>query len=158
MAVPIPIRYLWNKWIQACWINQGYGEGRRCVSVYSSKKVACTELCELDIADDHIECVLAKHHLNGQTYIVGVVYRPPNSNIVDFNNTMHSTLEKVIQYPCYIMGDFNLDLLKHEKHPPTEIFFISCMLILSYQSSTDPQEWRGILVLWLIIYTLITTT
>ena len=92
------------------------------VSLYIAEKIACTELCELDIVDDHIECVFAKLHLNGQTYIVGVVYRPPNSNIVDFNNTMHSILEKVTRYPCYIMGDFNLDLLKHDKHPPTEKF------------------------------------
>ena len=90
------------------------------VSLYIAEKIACTELCEFDIVDDHIECVFAKLHLNGQTYIVGVVYRPPNSNIVDFNNTMHSILEKVTQYPCYFMGDFNLDLLKHDKHPPTE--------------------------------------
>ena len=74
------------------------------------------------VVDDHIECVFAKLHLNGQTYIVGVVYRPPNSNIVDFNDTMLSILEKVTRYPCYIMGDFNLDLLKHDKHPPTEKF------------------------------------
>ena len=92
------------------------------VSLYIAEKIACTELCELDIADDHIEGVFAKLHLNGQTYIVGVVYRPPNSNIVDFNNTMHYIFEKVTQYPCYIMGDFNLDLLKHDKHPPTEKF------------------------------------
>ena len=53
---------------------------------------------------------------------IGVVYSPPNSNTVHFNNTMHSILEKVTQYPRYIMGDFNLDLLKHDKHPPTEKF------------------------------------
>ena len=47
---------------------------------------------------------LQKIQLNGQTYITGVVYRPPNSNIVDFNNTVHSILEKVTQYPRYIMG------------------------------------------------------
>ena len=37
MTVSIPIQYLWHKWIQGCWINQGYGEGRRCVSVYNRK-------------------------------------------------------------------------------------------------------------------------
>ena len=97
--------------------NQGYGEGRRCVSVYSRND---SMYLELDIVDDHIECVFAKLHLNGQIYIVGVAYRPPNSNTVAFNNTMHYILEKVTQYPCYIMGDFDLDLLKHDKHPPNE--------------------------------------
>ena len=41
---------------------------------------------------------------------------------MDFNSTMHDILEKVTQYPCYIMGDFNLGLLKHDKHLPTEKF------------------------------------
>ena len=31
-------------------------------------------------------------------------------------------LEKIACQPCYIMGNFNLDLLKHELHPPTEKF------------------------------------
>ena len=87
-----------------------------------AEKFTYTHLFELDIVNDYIECVFAKIHLNGQTSITGVVYRPPNNNIVDFNNTMHSILEKVTQYPCYIMGDFNLDLLKHDKHPSTEKF------------------------------------
>ena len=41
---------------------------------------------------------------------------------MDFNSTTHNILEKVTQYPCYIMGDFNLDPLKHDKHLPTEKF------------------------------------
>ena len=92
------------------------------VFLYTAEKNACTELCKLDIVDDRIECVFAKLHLNCQTCIVGVVCLPPNSNFVYFNNTMHSILEKLTQYPCYIMGDFNLDLLKHDQHPPTEKF------------------------------------
>ena len=35
---------------------------------------------------------------------------------------MHYILEKLGRQQCYIMGDFNLDLLKHEKHPPTKQF------------------------------------
>ena len=35
---------------------------------------------------------------------------------------MHYILEKLGRQQCYIMGDFNPDLLKHEKHPPTEQF------------------------------------
>ena len=89
-------------------------------SRYIADKLAYTDLPELDIVDDCIECVFAKLHVNGQAYLVGVVYRPQNSNIMDFNSTMHDVLEKGTQYPCYIMGDFNLDLLKHDKHLPTE--------------------------------------
>ena len=74
----------------------------------------------LGIVDDCIEFVFARVHVDSQAYIVGVVYCPPNSNVMDFNSSMHDVLEKVTQYPYYIMDDFNLDLLKHDKHLPTE--------------------------------------
>ena len=37
---------------------------------------------------------------------------PPNSNIVEFSNTMHYILEQLRRQPCYIIGDFHPDLLK----------------------------------------------
>ena len=66
--------------------------------------------------------------------IVGVVYRPPNSNTVDFIDSVHDILEKVAHYPCFIMGDFNLDLLKHELHRPREKF-----LDIMYANSYIPM-------------------
>ena len=57
-----------------------------------------------------------------QSYVAWVAFRPPKSNLVEFSNTMNYILEKLGRQSCYIMGDFNLDLLKHEKHPPTEQF------------------------------------
>ena len=64
------------------------------VSLYIAEKLAYTEPPELDIVDDCIGCVFARVHVNGQAYIVGVVYRPPNSNVMDFNSTMHDILKK----------------------------------------------------------------
>ena len=55
-----------------------------------------TELPELCIVHDYIECVFVKIcHMN-QTLIVGVVYRPPTSNIADFNDCMHLYLRKLL--------------------------------------------------------------
>ena len=71
---------------------------------------------------DHIECIVIKITIKGHTYFVGLVYRPRNSNITEFSNTMHSILDKVASKPCYIMGDYKLDLLKHEIYHPTENF------------------------------------
>ena len=77
---------------------------------------------ELDMIDDHIECIFIKITIRGNTYFMGLVYRPPNSDITEFSNAMHSIIDKVASKPCYIMGDYNLDLLKHEIHHPTENF------------------------------------
>ena len=46
------------------------------VSLYIAEKLAYTELPELGIVDNCIEWVFARVHVNGQAYIVGVVYRP----------------------------------------------------------------------------------
>ena len=35
---------------------------------------------------------------------------------------MIDILKQIGHHKCYIMGDFNLDLMKHDKHPPTETF------------------------------------
>ena len=74
------------------------------------------------MVEDHIECIFIKIAISGLTYFIGLVYRPPYVNITKFSNTMHSILDKVASKPCYIMGDDDLDLLKHEIHHPTKNF------------------------------------
>ena len=148
MADSISILHLWYQWIQTWWTDQGHGEASWCFSVYR-RKTSHTELHEFVAADDHIEYVYANLLLDGQTYSVGIVYRSPNSNVVDFNNTLHAILE-ITRYSCYIMGDLILDLLKHDKHP-TENSLILCMPIILYQLSIIPLEWPRILALSLMI-------
>ena len=54
--------------------------------------------------------------------VIGVVYRPPGGNLVEFNKEMANILNKTKNDSCYIMGDFNVDLLKLNKHVPTTEF------------------------------------
>ena len=54
--------------------------------------------------------------------IIGVVYRPPGGNLVEFNKEMASVLSLTKNDSCYIMGDFNVDLLKVDTHAPTTEF------------------------------------
>ena len=56
--------------------------------------------------------------------IVGVVYRVPNSNLEIFNTEFTDLLKHLTQENkrVYITGDYNLDLLKYEKHRPTSDF------------------------------------
>ena len=92
------------------------------VSMFISEKLLYTEIKELNVAEDYLECVFVKILHNGNLIIVGTVYRPPNSNVIDFNDAMINILEKIGHHHCYIMGHYNLDLMKHDKHPPTEKF------------------------------------
>jgi endonuclease/exonuclease/phosphatase family metal-dependent hydrolase len=52
----------------------------------------------------------------GKNTIVGVIYRPPNNKFKEFKDIMNAILENVDKENklCYLIGDFNIDLLKSE--------------------------------------------
>ena len=55
---------------------------------------------------------------------MGVIYRPPGSDVNQFNDITNDILERVRheQKLCYLLGDYNIDLLKHGSHKPTSEF------------------------------------
>lgn len=65
--------------------------------------------------------------------IVGMIYRPPNSNTDDFLASLEDILQFIsaMNIPCYIMGDFNINLLKVSNHMQV---FIN--LLFAYYFST----------------------
>ena len=56
--------------------------------------------------------------------IVGVVYRPPGASVTEFNMFFEGIMEsfKSDAVNCYIMGDFNIDVLKSDTHNGTANF------------------------------------
>ena len=54
--------------------------------------------------------------------IVGVVYRPPSGNVAAFKEQMGQVLSKIGRKEAYIMGDFNIDLLKSHTHQQSSDF------------------------------------
>ena len=65
--------------------------------------------------------VIRSHERN---VIVGIIYRPPNQNVNDFVIRMNDVLEKISRDNkiCYLMGDFNLNLLNNQNHNATREF------------------------------------
>ena len=45
--------------------------------------------------------------------IVGVIYRPPNTNVTIFCDSLSQILDKINKEdrPCYLLGDFNIDFI-----------------------------------------------
>ena len=45
--------------------------------------------------------------------VIGVIYRPPNSDLVTFTDIMKNIVEKIRREykSCYLMGDYNINLL-----------------------------------------------
>ena len=56
--------------------------------------------------------------------IVGSVYRLPNQNAALFLDKFNDFLSRISKdnKQCYVMGDFNLDLLQYNHHTPTQEF------------------------------------
>ena len=61
---------------------------------------------------------------SGKNIIIGVIYRPPNNKIDEIENKINQMLGKVDKENkiCYLMGDFNIDLLKSESCDYTRRF------------------------------------
>lgn len=61
---------------------------------------------------------------NKKDLIIGVLYRPPNTDVIKFNEQLGEVLDVVKREnkDLYIMGDFNINLLEAENHPPSADF------------------------------------
>ena len=50
--------------------------------------------------------------------IVGVIYRPPNTDVEKFNEQFNLIMHTIKQERkiAYIMGDYNINVLNHKSH------------------------------------------
>ena len=62
--------------------------------------------------------IIRSHERN---VIIGIIYRPPNQNVSDFVIRMNDVLGKISRDNkiCYLMGDFNFNLLNNQNHNDT---------------------------------------
>ena len=82
---------------------------------------------DLTLSNDFLETLfieIPKCSYSLKNIIIGVIYRPPTSDITVFNEYTDNILKtvKTEQKLCYIMGDFNVNLLNYEKHNKTADF------------------------------------
>ena len=61
---------------------------------------------------------------NESNVIIGTIYRPPNADIELFISKLNELLTRISkeQKTCYLLGDYNLDLLKYNEHNYTDDF------------------------------------
>ena len=71
-----------------------------------------------------IECLFVEIEFNNIKMYVGVIYRTPDADIQNFCDYLINILESLnpLNQSCYLMGDYNIDLLKHSTHNPTSEF------------------------------------
>ena len=86
---------------------------------------------DLTLFNDTIESLFIEVVSLHKRVIIAVIYRPPGTDIRDFNDSLTEVLDiiKRERKICYIMGDFNIDLLKSNQHIPSSEF---CELLFSH--------------------------
>ena len=86
------------------------------VAIYLRKKYAGIILENYSFQLPHVESLLITV-TKPYKFIVGIVYKPPNASTDDFLQFINDTAEYLItqNVPCYLLGDFNINLLKDEK-------------------------------------------
>ena len=70
------------------------------------------------------ESLFIELEVNGSNYLIGVFYRPPGTDINSFNHYFNCILETIQKEnkKCVILGDFNIDLFKCDRHGPSKSF------------------------------------
>ena len=110
------------------------------VSIFVNPLISFKTRPDLEKCDDNIECAfiqILQNPLNSTCNpLIGAVYRPPNSNAVQFNDSLNELLNKVKseQKTCYIMGDFNFNLVKPDSHATN---FLDLMHTFSFRPLID---------------------
>ncbi len=87
------------------------------VGIYISNEMKHKIGSDLIINDKNtIESVFVEIITHKKKNIIGVIYRPPNSKYDLFENEINKVLGKIDKENkiCYLMGDFNINLLKSE--------------------------------------------
>ena len=73
---------------------------------------------DLEYDSDYFESMVVEIlNFNRKNYFIIVIYRPPNTDPFKFLNDLNGMLFKLKPYinkPIYILGDFNIDLIKND--------------------------------------------
>lgn len=97
------------------------------VSLYVKEGLSFTEREDLSISNSHLESLFIEldsgKKLNNKT-LIGVLYKPPSAAVDSFLEALSDVLSKVQteQKESYIMGDYNMDLLKNKSNKQVSNF------------------------------------
>ena len=98
------------------------------VSLFVKEDIECSRMNDLCLNNSNIESVFCEFDKDQfgleKNVIVGVIYRPPNTDISIFNEMVTDLLTKLKAQRKYvhIMGDVNINLINMDKHLATQDF------------------------------------
>ena len=128
-----------------------YRETRRGggVSLFVKNHIAATERDDLCVKNTHCESLFLEIEKDNfdipNNIIIGLIYRPPNTDVKEFNEGLSNTLEKISREKkiIYLMGDFNINLLDIENHIPSSEFIELLYSYGLYPMITKPTRMQN---------------
>ena len=104
--------------------TQGGGVGLYVLSNHDFESHGDLEIIDIDLAET---LFIEIRKPRGRNIIVGVIYRPPDRNLDLFLQQFNELMSKISRENkiCYIMGDFNLNLMNRQSSPKTGEFLDS---------------------------------
>ena len=80
--------------------------------------------------------------------IIGVIYKPPDTDITTFTKNFEQLLTTLTKKrrPCYLLSDYNINLLKHDKHLLTK-HFIDTLLTFGFYARKQNAS-RVLAIVW----------
>ena len=120
-------------------IREGRGGGGVALLLHNSLRFKPRP--EMTFTDESIEIVFVEVvYIPNQIIrpLIGVIYRPPNTNVDAFINKLTPVLHKIRRENklCYLLGDFNLNLLNVSTHHPTNQF-LDLLYAFSFKPLVD---------------------
>ena len=70
-----------------------------------------SEMNEFSICNENIESIFVEITCSNIPITVGVLYRPPSGDLRLFNIELEAIISKLSDKNCYILGDYNVNLL-----------------------------------------------
>ena len=95
------------------------------VAVCVQRHLHYFEIPDISTIESDMETVfieISKDQLQiDKNILIGVIYRPPATDVRSFNAMLNVYLYKIRKENkiCYLLGDFNINLLNHDTHNPT---------------------------------------
>lgn len=102
------------------------------VSLFIKNDISFTIRNDLNIFDTFAETVFVEIDKSvfstDKNIIIGVIYRIPDKDVKLFNDKFNDVLNnaKVNNKICYLLGDYNINLLNTDSHIPTQDFVDIC--------------------------------
>lgn len=92
--------------------------------------------------EDVLESQFIEIKVKPNSVIVGIIYRPPNDKFTAFKESLNELLQKLDSQnkKCFLMGDFNIDLLKSEENPHVHDFLNQMFSSSFYPLITRPTR------------------